>query len=191
MSDLAIPNFAEFFDRDAVTVARELIGCLFLVNGIGGVLVETEAYAQTDPASHSFRGQTERNAPMFGRPGTAYVYRSYGLHWCMNIVCQPGSAVLLRALEPTHGVPVMQERRGQEALRLLASGPGRLASALSIDASFNYLPVTDTPFSLECVNSADIITGPRIGISRATDQPWRFGLAGSRFVSKPFPARQI
>ena len=191
MSDLAIPNFAEFFDRDAVTVARELIGCLFLVNGIGGVLVETEAYAQTDPASHSFRGQTARNAPMFGRPGTAYVYRSYGLHWCMNIVCQPGSAVLLRALEPTHGVPVMQERRGQEALRLLASGPGRLASALSIDALFNYLPVTDTPFSLECVNSADIITGPRIGISRATDQPWRFGLAGSRFVSKPFPARQI
>lgn len=191
MSDLAIPNFAEFFDRDAVTVARELIGCLFLVNGIGGVLVETEAYAQTDPASHSFRGQTARNAPMFGRPGTAYVYRSYGLHWCMNIVCQPGSAVLLRALEPTHGVPVMQERRGLEALRLLASGPGRLASALSIDALFNYLPVTDTPFSLECVNSADIITGPRIGISRATDQPWRFGLAGSRFVSKPFPARQI
>lgn len=191
MSDLAIPNYAEFFDRDAVTVARELIGCLFLVNGIGGVLVETEAYAQTDPASHSFRGQTERNAPMFGRPGTAYVYRSYGLHWCMNIVCQPGSAVLLRALEPTHGVPVMQERRGLEALRLLASGPGRLASALSIDALFNYLPVTDTPFSLECVNSADIITGPRIGISRATDQPWRFGLAGSRFVSKPFPARQI
>jgi DNA-3-methyladenine glycosylase len=191
VSDLAIPNYAEFFDRDAVTVARELIGCLFLVNGIGGVLVETEAYAQTDPASHSFRGQTERNAPMFGRPGTAYVYRSYGLHWCMNIVCQPGSAVLLRALEPTHGVPVMQERRGLEALRLLASGPGRLASALSIDALFNYLPVTDTPFSLECVNSADIITGPRIGISRATDQPWRFGLAGSRFVSKPFPARQI
>jgi DNA-3-methyladenine glycosylase len=191
VSDLAIPNYAEFFDRDAVTVARELIGCLFLVNGIGGVLVETEAYAQTDPASHSFRGQTERNAPMFGRPGTAYVYRSYGLHWCMNIVCQPGSAVLLRALEPTHGVPVMQERRGLEALRLLASGPGRLASALSIDALFNYLPVTDTPFSLECVNSADIITGPLIGISRATDQPWRFGLAGSRFVSKPFPARQI
>lgn len=190
MSHLAIPNSAEFFDRDAVIVARDLIGSRFLVNGIGGVLVETEAYALTDPASHSFRGQTPRNAPMFGDPGTAYVYRSYGLHWCMNIVCQPGSAVLLRALEPTNGVPVMQKRRGIEALRLLASGPGRLASALGIDVSFNYLSVTKIPFSLDHVKGADIITGPRIGISRATEQPWRFGLAGSRFVSKPFPTRQ-
>lgn len=190
MSHLAIPNSAEFFNRDAVIVARDLIGSRFLVNGIGGVLVETEAYALTDPASHSFRGQTPRNAPMFGDPGTAYVYRSYGLHWCMNIVCQPGSAVLLRALEPTNGVPVMQKRRGIEALRLLASGPGRLASALGIDVSFNYLSVTKIPFSLDHVKGADIITGPRIGISRATEQPWRFGLAGSRFVSKPFPTRQ-
>jgi DNA-3-methyladenine glycosylase len=187
---LTIPDRAEFFGRDAVAVARELIGSEFLVAGVGGILVETEAYALADPASHSFRGQTARNAPMFGKPGTAYVYRSYGLHWCMNIVCEPGNAVLLRALAPMEGIVVMQERRCVETLRLLASGPGRLSSALGIDASFNTRAVTELPFSLKLDRDADVVTGTRIGISRATHLPWRFGLAGSRFVSRPFSAPQ-
>lgn len=177
-----------FFDRHAVEVARDLIGAEFLVTGTGGVIVETEAYMPDDPASHSFRGKTARNAPMFGEPGTAYVYRSYGLHWCMNVVCRPGSAVLLRALEPTCGLAFMSERRGVTDPRLLASGPGRLCQALGISATLNGRCLSAHPFSLRPGGPADIVTGTRIGISRAKDHPWRFGLAGSRFLSRPFPA---
>lgn len=177
---------ASFFDRDAVTVARALIGTVFMVGSTGGVVVETEAYTRDDPASHSFRGQTPRNAPMFGQSGAAYVYRSYGLHWCMNIVCHPGSAVLLRALEPTHGWAVMTKRRGVDDPRLVASGPGRLSQALGIDGLLNGRSVLDLPFSLHPGESVDVVAGARIGISRGKDRPWRFGLAGSRFLSRPF-----
>ena len=177
-----------FFNRNAVTVAQELVGTVFTVAGVGGVIVETEAYLPDDPASHSFRGPTPRNRAMFGEAGTAYVYRSYGIHWCMNIVCQPGSAVLLRALEPTDGIDEMIRRRGLDGTRLLASGPGRLTQALDIDLRVNMQPLLSAPFALKAgTGPVSIVTGPRIGISQAIDRPWRFGLAGSRFLSKPFP----
>lgn len=177
-----------FFERDAICVARDLVGMVFTVADVGGIIVETEAYLPDDPASHSYRGPTPRNRAMFGEPGTAYVYRSYGIHWCMNIVCQPGSAVLLRALEPIDGVDVMRERRGLEQARLLASGPGRLAQALGIDLSLNMQSVMSKPFALSpATTPAPLVEGPRIGISRAVDHPWRFGLAGSQFHSRPFP----
>lgn len=177
-----------FFDRNAVTVAQELVGMTFAFAGVGGVIVETEAYLPDDPASHSFRGPTPRNRAMFGEAGTAYVYRSYGIHWCMNIVCQPGSAVLLRALEPTDGIDEMIRRRGLDGTRLLASGPGRLTQALDIDLRVNMQPLLSAPFALKPgAGPVSIVTGPRIGISQAVDRPWRFGLAGSRFLSKPFP----
>ena len=178
---------AAFFNRDAVQVARDLIGCELTLDGVGGRIVETEAYTADDPASHSFRGMTARNAAMFTVPGTAYVYRSYGIHWCLNAVCLPGSAVLLRALEPAHGVDTMQARRGMETQRLLAAGPGRLCQALGVDMSLNGRSLLQRPFLLRTGRGADIVCGPRIGISRAVEQPWRFGLAGSSFLSKPFP----
>lgn len=182
---------AFFFGRHAVEVARDLIGARFLVTGTGGIIVETEAYMPDDPASHSFRGKTARNAPMFGEPGTAYIYRSYGLHWCMNVVCMPGSAVLLRALEPVCGLAFMSERRGVTEPRLLASGPGRLCQALGIDAGLNGRSLSTHPFSLLPGDPAAIVTGTRIGISRAKHHPWRFGLAGSRFLSRPFPSPSL
>ncbi|TWH34691.1 MULTISPECIES: DNA-3-methyladenine glycosylase [unclassified Aminobacter] len=182
---------ADFFARDAVSVARELIGFQLLVDGVGGIIVETEAYTPDDPASHSFSGKTARNAAMFGDPGTAYVYRSYGIHWCLNVVCEPGSAVLLRALEPTSGIEHMQVRRGMEKLRLLAAGPGRLCQALAVDISLNGRSLQGAPFQLRLpARPHPVACGPRIGISRAVEQPWRFGLAGSRFISKPFPLGQ-
>lgn len=178
-----------FFMRDVVTVARALLGVTLLVDGVGGVIVETEAYAAHDPASHGYRGVTARNAPMFGPPGRAYVYRIYGLHWCLNMVCAgdaPGSGVLIRAIEPQFGLDTMQLRRGVEDARLLCSGPGRLAQALGVDGTLSAAPLDQPPFSLIDRDTApEIVAGPRIGLSRATEIPWRFCIAGSRFLSRP------
>jgi DNA-3-methyladenine glycosylase len=176
-----------FFGRDSLTVAAELIGCTLDVGVAGGVIVETEAYRPDDPASHSFVGETKRNRAMFGPPGRAYVYRSYGIHWCMNTVCLAGSAVLIRAIEPISGIDEMRERRGVEAIRLLCSGPGKLCQALGIDAAFDRLPLDQPPFALRFrEKTAEISIGKRIGISKAVDQPWRFGLKGSPFLSRKF-----
>ncbi len=178
------------FTRNSPEVARRLIGMTLLVDGVGGIIVETEAYDREDPASHSFSGPTPRNAVMFGPPGRAYVYLSYGVHWCLNFVCREqghGAGVLIRALEPTAGIPLMIERRRQSALRALCAGPGRLGEALGITHALNGRRVDRRPFTLKAAaTKADVVCGPRIGISKAVDQPWRFGLAGSRYVSRPF-----
>lgn len=180
-------GLTQFFDRPATAVAPELIGARLMVDGAGGAIVEVEAYEPHDPASHSFRGQTARNQAMFGPPAHAYVYRSYGIHWCLNFVCRPGSAVLIRALEPLEGIERMAARRKVGAPRLLCSGPGRLCQALGIDIGFDGLPLSDPPFLLQLPDSSQpLTTGPRIGISRATELEWRFGLAGSRFLSRKF-----
>jgi DNA-3-methyladenine glycosylase len=181
-----------FFARSVHEVAPDLIGATFLCNGTGGIIVEVEAYHHTDPAAHSYGGMTERNAVMFGPPGYAYVYRSYGIHWCVNFVCErdgSASAVLIRALEPTQGLAAMRRRRGLGDERLLCSGPGRLTQALGITHAHNALALDRAPFALYTRSGeADIISGPRIGISKAVEQPWRYGLKDSRFLSKPFRA---
>lgn len=180
-------DFVRFWDRPPDQVAVELIGFDFCVHGVGGIIVETEAYAADDPASHSFGGETRRNAVMFGPPGHAYVYRSYGLHWCLNFVCSAGSAVLIRAIEPLHGIDRMVERRGLTRLRLLCSGPGRLAQSLGIDGSCNGRFLGDSAFSFTRPNACGpVVSGPRIGISKAVDKAWRFGQTGSQYLSRRF-----
>ena len=178
------------FDAPAEVVARALIGATLLVDGVGGVIVETEAYDQTELASHTHMGPTARNAVMFGPSGHAYVYRSYGIHWCLNFTCREaghGAGVLIRALEPRQGLETMQARRGQTDPRLLCSGPGRLGQALGITLAHYGLPLDRPPFFVAAPDAAaEVVAGPRIGISKAVDHPWRFGLAGSRFLSKPF-----
>ncbi len=179
-----------FFRRSVHEVAPDLIGATLLCNGVGGRLVEVEAYHHTDPAAHSFRGPTPRNVVMFGSPGYAYVYRSYGIHWCLNFVCEPkgsASAVLIRALEPTAGLPMMRRRRGLSEVRLLCAGPGRVCEALGITAAHNALALDEPPFTLFARNEdCEVVAGPRIGITKAADKPWRYGLKGSAFLSKPF-----
>ena len=179
-----------FFARSVHTVAPDLIGATLLFKGVGGVIVEVEAYHHTDPAAHSFGGRTERNAVMFGPPGYAYVYRSYGIHWCLNFVCEPAgvaSAVLIRALAPTHGLAVMRRRRGVTDERLLCSGPGRLSQALGITDAQYGLPLDNPPFEIFArADDVEVAVGPRIGLTKAIEHPWRYGLSGSRFVSKPF-----
>ena len=179
----------DFFARSVHAVAPELIGATLLVDGVGGRIVEVEAYDAGDPAAHGFRGRTPRNASMFGPPGHAYVYRSYGIHWCLNLVCEDegsAAAVLLRALEPTHGLERMRERRGLDEERLLAAGPGRLCQALGVTREHDGLPLDAPPFELVAAPaSAEVVAGPRIGISVATELPWRYGEAGSRWLSRP------
>ncbi len=180
-----------FFAREVLAVAPELIGATFLVDGVGGTIVEVEAYHHTDPAAHSFRGPTPRNQVMFGPPGFAYVYRSYGIHWCMNFVCEvegSASAVLIRAIEPTFGIDEMRRRRGLEDVRALCSGPGKLTEAMGITIAHNGLALDALPIELFArPEDVEVVTGVRIGITKAVELPWRFGLKGSRFVSKRFP----
>jgi DNA-3-methyladenine glycosylase len=182
-----------FFDRSVHEVAPELIGAMLLANGAGGVIVEVEAYHHTDPAAHSYRGPTERNAVMFGPPGYAYVYRSYGMHWCLNFVCEEegsASAVLIRALEPTQGLAAMRRRRGVTDARQLCSGPGKLCEALGVSGKHNGLLLDRTPFELRARTfKPDIVAGVRIGITKAPEKPWRYGLKGSKFLSKPLKTR--
>jgi len=182
-------DFTEPVERFAVS----LLGATLRLDGVGGTIVETEAYDAEDPASHAFRGPTPRNGVMFGPVGRAYVYRSYGIHWCLNLVCgpQPGAAVLIRALAPTVGLALMAERRGLSAPRLLCSGPGRLCQALGITVAQNGLSVTEAPFELlaPAARPVEVLVGPRIGLTKGAETPWRFGVKGSPHLSKPFPPR--
>jgi DNA-3-methyladenine glycosylase len=187
---LGKPLKRAFFGRSVHEVAPDLIGATLLVNGVGGIIVELEAYHHTEPAAHSYRGPTPRNLVMFGPPGFAYVYRSYGIHWCVNFVCEKegsASAVLIRALQPTHGLASMRRRRRLHDERSLCSGPGKLTEALGITDKHNGLPLDAAPMALHArIGKVEVATGLRIGITKAVELPWRYGLKGSRFLSKPF-----
>jgi DNA-3-methyladenine glycosylase len=178
----------KFFARSVHMVAPELIGVTLLVNGVGGRIVEVEAYHHTDPAAHSYGGRTERNAVMFGAPGYAYVYRSYGIHWCLNFVCEEegsASAVLIRAIEPTAGLATMRRRRGLRDEHQLCSGPGKLGEALGITRRHNGLALDKPPFELFArAGNVEIVSGLRIGITKAAEKPWRYGLKDSPFLSR-------
>ncbi|MFZ5734532.1 MAG: DNA-3-methyladenine glycosylase [Pseudomonadota bacterium] len=187
---LGKPLNKRFFARSVHDVAPDLIGATMLVDGVGGIIVEVEAYHHTEPAAHSYRGPTPRNGVMFGPPGFAYVYRSYGIHWCVNMVCEAegsASAVLIRAIEPTHGLAAMRRRRGLQDERSLCSGPGKLCEAMNISIKHNGLSLLEPPFAFHARRTKpEIITGIRIGITKAAELPWRYGLKESRFLSKPF-----
>ena len=178
-----------FFARSVHEVAPELVGATMLVDGVGGVIVEVEAYDHEDPAAHGYRGKTARNAAMFGPAGHAYVYRSYGIHWCVNFVCEEAdvaAAVLIRALEPTRGIDEMRVRRGLDDERLLCAGPGRLCQALAITRHHDGLPLDEPPFELVARSEEpELLAVPRIGITQAADRPWRYVVARSRFLSRP------
>ncbi len=188
--NLGKPLKRAFFGRSVHEVAPDLIGATLLVNGVGGIIVEVEAYHHADPAAHSFRGPTPRNRIMFGPPGFSYVYRSYGIHWCVNFVCEEegsASAVLIRALQPTHGLAAMRRRRGLQDERSLCSGPGKLTEALGITIAHSELPLDKPPIALHArTDKPEIVAGVRIGITKAVELPWRYGLKGSRFLSKRF-----
>lgn len=188
---LGKPLNRAFFDRSVHEVAPDLIGATLLVHGVGGLIVEVEAYHHTDPAAHSYNGPTPRNEVMFGPPGYVYVYRSYGIHWCVNFVCEKdgsASAVLIRAIEPTHGLAAMRRRRGLDDARALCSGPGKLTEALGITRDHNALALDAPPFAVHARKSeVVVVSGVRIGLTKAVDLPWRYGLKGSKFLSKPFP----
>jgi DNA-3-methyladenine glycosylase len=181
-----------FFDRSVHEVARDLVGCSLLFDGVGGPIVETESYERDDPACHAYVGLTQRTAPLFGPPGHAYVYRSYGVHACLNFVCQAegeAAAVLIRALEPRWGLDEMRRRRSRQRARELCSGPGKLTEALGIGLEMNRAPLTDAPFELrdrsDGWRDVSVATGPRIGITRAAELPWRFCAVGSEYLSRP------
>jgi DNA-3-methyladenine glycosylase len=184
----------EFFERSVHEVARNLIGWELAVDATAGVIVETEAYEAADPACHAYVGKTTRNQVLFGPPGHAYVYLSYGIHSLLNFVTEPdgtASAVLIRALEPTRGIELMRKRRGREELAELCSGPGKLTEALGVDLSLNGADLFEPPFELTSPagdwERAEVVTGPRIGITKAAELPWRYCVEGSRFVSRPWP----
>ncbi|MDL2407364.1 DNA-3-methyladenine glycosylase [Rhizobium calliandrae] len=181
------PALAAFFSRDAVVVASDLIGSRLTIAGAGGRIVETEAYRPDDEASHSFRGPTARNAAMFGPAGRVYIYRSYGIHWCLNFVCKAASAVLIRALEPESGIEDMIRRRGVANFIDLCNGPGKLTQALGVDISLNGLALDAAPFEIGMAEPVPVVAGKRIGITKNVEPLWRFGAVGSRFVSRRFP----
>src|SRR6202167_2366329 len=176
---LGKPLKRAFFARPVLEVAPDLIGVTMLVNGVGGIIVEVEAYHHTEPAAHSFNGPTPRNSVMFGPPGFVYVYRSYGIHWCLNFVCEPegsAAAVLIRAIEPTAGLAAMRRRRGTADVRLLCSGPGRVCEAVGVTGAFNGLALNAPPFEIFArTGTVEVVTGPRIGITKAAELPWRYG----------------
>jgi DNA-3-methyladenine glycosylase len=192
---LAEPLGADFFDRSVHTVARDLIGCRLFFAGCGGTIVETESYERDDPACHAYVGLTDRTEVLFGPPGRAYVYLSYGIHSLLNFVAEPegeAAAVLIRALEPTAGLEQMRARRGERPDRELCSGPGKLTEALGIGLEQNRADLSRDPFRLlppEQGHAPEVLTGPRIGITKAVEQPWRFCAAGNPYVSKPFIRR--
>jgi DNA-3-methyladenine glycosylase len=182
------PDLEAFFSRDVTEVAQALLGVTVTVGATAGIITETEAYHPDEPASHAHRGETPRNRAMFKGAAHVYVYRSYGLHWCLNFVAAGNAAVLIRALEPKEGLALMRERRGVEDPRLLCSGPGKLCEALGVTGALDGLKLPNPALELELDDSmVDVVAGPRIGISKATELRWRFGIAGSRYLSRGFP----